>query len=52
MHHLLERVKFPIYAQSRCNALSDRGKQSEDLIARAARIGKVLLDVEERVLFQ
>ena len=44
---LLERVELPVLevAQSRCEAFADQGEQAEDVIARAARIGEVFLDV-------
>lgn len=49
----LERVKLPIFsiAQPRREALTD-GEQSEDVIAGAARVGEVLLDIEHRILIE
>lgn len=51
---LLERMELPVVeiAQSRCEPLADQGEQPEDVITRAARIGKVLLDVEDRILIE
>ena len=48
----LECVELPILeiAQSRCEALADQREQPEDMIAGAAGVGEMLLDVEDRVL--
>ena len=50
----LERVELPVLevAQSRREAFAYEGEQAEDVISRAARIGKVFLDVEDRVLIE
>lgn len=50
----LERVKLPIFsiAQPRREALTDHGEQSEDVIAGAACVGEVLLDIEHRILIE
>jgi len=37
-------------AQSRCETFADQGKQSEDMIARAASVSKMLLDIQDRIL--
>jgi hypothetical protein len=48
------RVELPIFeiAQSRCEAIADQGEEPEDVVARTARIGNVLLNVEDRVLIE
>lgn len=50
----LECVELPIFeiAQSRCEPLADQREQPEDVITCAASIGKVLLDIEDRVLIE
>jgi hypothetical protein len=47
-------VELPVLevAQPRREAFADQGEQSEDVVARTACVGKVFLDVEDRILIK
>lgn len=50
----LECVEFPVLdvSKSRRKTLADEGEERKDMIARATGIGKVLLDLQNRVVIE
>ena len=50
----LECVELPVLevAQSRREALADQGEHPEDVIARPASVGKMFLDIQDRILVE
>lgn len=51
---LLEGMEFPLLdvAQPECKTLADQGEQRKDMIARATGIGKMLLDLQNRIVVE